>query len=92
MNRGAVSSSSAAEHALAPEVLRQNQTWLEGRKEAEALAQSEKSLASELAAARHLQSISTQLVMETLIKLDLGGKLLFDWRSDGLICEIEIQI
>lgn len=31
-------------------------------------------------------------VMETLIKLDLGGKLHFDWRAKGLLCEIEIQI
>jgi two-component sensor histidine kinase len=31
-------------------------------------------------------------VMETLIKLDLGGELRFDWRAKGLICEIELQI
>ena len=31
-------------------------------------------------------------VMETLIKLELGGELTFDWRAEGLICEIEIQI
>jgi PAS domain S-box-containing protein len=31
-------------------------------------------------------------VMETLIKLDLGGELRFDWRAEGLVCEIEIQL
>jgi PAS domain S-box-containing protein len=31
-------------------------------------------------------------VMETLIKLDLGGELRFDWRAEGLVCEIELQI
>lgn len=31
-------------------------------------------------------------VMETLIKVDLGGELRFDWRAEGLVCEIEIQI
>jgi PAS domain S-box-containing protein len=31
-------------------------------------------------------------VMETLIKLDLGGELRFDWRAEGLVCAIEIQI
>lgn len=31
-------------------------------------------------------------VMETLIKVDLGGELRFDWRTEGLVCEIEIQI
>lgn len=31
-------------------------------------------------------------VMETLIKLDLGGQLRFDWRPAGLICEIELQV
>lgn len=31
-------------------------------------------------------------VMETLIKLDLGGELRFDWRAKGLVCEIELQI
>ena len=31
-------------------------------------------------------------VMETLIKLDLGGELRFNWRPAGLICEIEIQV
>lgn len=31
-------------------------------------------------------------VMETLIKLDLGGQLRFDWRAEGLVCDIEIQI
>ncbi len=32
------------------------------------------------------------LVMESLIKLDLGGELRFDWRAEGLVCEIELQI
>lgn len=31
-------------------------------------------------------------VMETLIRLDLGGQLRFDWRPEGLICEIERRI
>ena len=31
-------------------------------------------------------------VMETLIKLDLGGELRFDWRAEGLVCEIELRI
>jgi len=31
-------------------------------------------------------------VMETLIKLDLGGELHFDWRAEGLVCDIEIQL
>ncbi len=30
--------------------------------------------------------------METLIKLDLGGELRFDWRAKGLVCEIELRI
>lgn len=31
-------------------------------------------------------------VMETLIKVDLGGELRFDWRAEGLVCAIEFQI
>ncbi len=31
-------------------------------------------------------------VMETLIKLDLGGELRFDWSAKGLVCEIKLQI
>ena len=31
-------------------------------------------------------------VMEALIKIDLGGELRFDWRPQGLVCEIELQI
>lgn len=31
-------------------------------------------------------------VMEALTKLDLGGVLRFDWRPEGLICQIEIQL
>ncbi len=31
-------------------------------------------------------------VMETLIKLDLGGHMRFDWRAQGLVCEIELHI
>jgi two-component sensor histidine kinase len=31
-------------------------------------------------------------VMETLIRLDLGGELRFDWRPEGLVCRIEFQI
>lgn len=31
-------------------------------------------------------------VMETLIKLDLGGELRFDWRPAGLVCEMELQV
>jgi PAS domain S-box-containing protein len=31
-------------------------------------------------------------VMETLIKIDLGGELRFDWSPQGLVCEIEFQI
>ena len=32
-------------------------------------------------------------VIETLIKLDLGGKLRFDWRPAGsFVCEIELQV
>ncbi len=31
-------------------------------------------------------------VMETLIKVDLAGELRFDWRAEGLVCEIEFQI
>ncbi len=31
-------------------------------------------------------------VMETLIKLDLGGELRFDWRASGLVCEIALRI
>jgi PAS domain S-box-containing protein len=31
-------------------------------------------------------------VMETLIRLDLGGELRFDWRPEGLVCHIEFQI
>jgi two-component sensor histidine kinase len=31
-------------------------------------------------------------VMETLIKLDLGGELRFDWRPAGLVCKIELQV
>lgn len=31
-------------------------------------------------------------VMQTLIKLDLGGQLHFDWRAEGLVCEIELKI
>jgi PAS domain S-box-containing protein len=30
-------------------------------------------------------------VMETLIKLDLGGELRFDWRAQGLVCQIELR-
>jgi PAS domain S-box-containing protein len=37
------------------------------------------------------QGFGTQ-VMETLIKLDLGGELRFDWRAEGLVCHIEFQI
>ena len=31
-------------------------------------------------------------VMETLIKLDLDGGLRFDWRAEGLVCEIVLRI
>jgi PAS domain S-box-containing protein len=31
-------------------------------------------------------------VMDTLIKLDLGGELRLDWRAEGLVYEIEFQI
>lgn len=31
-------------------------------------------------------------VIEALIKIDLGGELRFDWRAEGLVCEIEIRI
>lgn len=37
------------------------------------------------------QGFGTYL-METLMKLDLGGDLRFDWRAKGLVCEIELQI
>ena len=31
-------------------------------------------------------------LMQTLMKLDLGGELRFDWRAKGLVCDIELQI
>lgn len=31
-------------------------------------------------------------VMEALIKIDVGGQLSFDWRAEGLVCEIELQL
>lgn len=31
-------------------------------------------------------------VMDALTKLDLGGAMRFDWRPEGLICQIELQI
>ncbi len=31
-------------------------------------------------------------VMETLIKLDLGGELRFNWRAEGLLCGIELKV
>lgn len=37
------------------------------------------------------QGFGTNL-METLIKLDLGGELRFDWRAEGLLCEIKLEI
>ncbi len=32
------------------------------------------------------------LMIETLIKIDLAGELRFDWRAEGLVCEIELRI
>ncbi len=45
---------------------------------------------STIAAPTH-RGFGTQ-VMETLIKIDLGGELRFNWHPGGLVCEIEVQI
>ncbi len=37
------------------------------------------------------RGFGTQM-METLIKIDLAGELRFDWRAEGLVCELEFQI